>query len=220
MSTPRRWLLACLLLALVGCATHHGDCGLVAPPACDACQLARCHVHIFLLNGADPLDSGHLADVRDECQRLGFRQTYYGYLWNAGWMERELGRVRKEDPGAHIVLIGHGGGVETLRAMAKSAAAAGATIDMLLVATAGETVVLGGGPLPERPLGSATDIEIQAQLAPELEDVARHVAVEQPIAAMPEYGPTPRPVLAEEPQANGPDWDSLRPAVHLTIPKR
>ncbi len=223
MLIPRRWLLACLLLVplTTGCAgSHHRVCALVEPPVCDACQLARCHVHIFLLNGNNPFDTGGLGDVCDECQRLGFRQTYFGYGWHAGWMQRELCRVHKDDPSAHFVFIGHGGGVETLRALARSAAEAGAAVDMLLVLDAGDTVLLADGAVPERPLFVGNDAELEAQLMSELTEVAHHVPVEHRAAKLPEYGPVPRQVPPEPLASSGPDWDSLHPVADLPAPPR
>lgn len=223
-STPPRWLLSCLLAALLAC-----NCGclnfihpiLPAPPEMAGPCLAlpqhvRRHVHIFLMNGVDPLGAGNLAGLCDHIHKLGFGHTYYGQLYHAGWCEREMLRLQKEDPEGRIVLIGYGQGARVLRSLGQRLAAQGAVIDVLLALEPPAEDLGMELPFAVEVLGAPSCPETVARVAGALGQCASRVTVvEPPLPPRPEVGPVPRTVPPMSPQSFGPDWDSLQPTREL-----
>jgi hypothetical protein len=96
------------------------------PPCC------RDHVYVFMVHGMDPFDWANLTGVRDYIQDLGFRKTYYGQLYHVTKFEKEIRRVRAEDPSARFVLIGFSFGANVVRYLANSAKDDGIPIDLLV----------------------------------------------------------------------------------------
>jgi hypothetical protein len=131
-----KWLLALGLASQAGCLScmhpveppepHFGDVCQTVPVGC------RNHVHVFLMNGLDPINYGNLTGLRDYVQDLGFSKTYYGQLYHAGWFEKEIRRLHQEDPDARVVLIGFSLGVQEMHSVAKDLSAEGIPIDLLV----------------------------------------------------------------------------------------
>jgi hypothetical protein len=92
----------------------------------------REHVHIFLINGMDPLYLGNLVGVRDYLQQLGFSKTYYGELFHWWWFKNQLRSVSRNDPQARIVVIGFSLGGSMADSLARSLEREGLWIDMLV----------------------------------------------------------------------------------------
>jgi hypothetical protein len=112
-------------------------------PAC-----ARCHVHVFLLNGLDPIRLGNLEGLADSVRCLGFENVYYGELWDGHRTAREVRRVRCQDPEARIVLLGYSFGANLVRWVTHDVARDGIKID-LLIYLVGDTVFDGTRSVPE-----------------------------------------------------------------------
>ena len=111
----------------------------VAPPSrrsmavCNAVPKDRReHVHIFLINGMDPLYLGNLVGVRDYLQQLGFSKTYYGELFHWWWFKNHVRSVSRSDPEARIVVIGFSLGGSLADSLARSLEREGLWIDMLV----------------------------------------------------------------------------------------
>jgi hypothetical protein len=111
----------------------------LAPPppesmaACNAIPKDRReHVHIFLINGMDPLYLGNLVGVRDYLQQLGFSNTYYGELFHWWWFKSHVRSVSKSDPEGRIVVIGFSLGGSMADSLARSLEREGLSIDMLV----------------------------------------------------------------------------------------
>jgi hypothetical protein len=220
-----RCLLAAGLAGAPGCLQFLNP---VHPPAaevvepCQAVPLcSRKHVYIFLANGVDPLCLGNLSGVREYLHCLGFTKTYYGQVYHTHWFRRELQRAHREDPEARFVLIGYGCGVDTARALVRSACQDGIPIELVLslkgkpegclaAGPLADVVVAGaegqGAPRPlpeERLLGSPTDPGTLQLLAAELTQVAAQIPIPQPpplpgSGPVPETAPKPRPQTAPE----------------------
>jgi hypothetical protein len=107
-----------------------------APPCVDLCSQispeCRDHVHIFLINGLDPLRVGNLAGLRDRLQCLGFTNTYYGELCSWSWFKREVIRAHQEDPCGRIVLVGYSAGASMAYRLAHAVQQEGVKIDLLV----------------------------------------------------------------------------------------
>jgi hypothetical protein len=233
MKGIRRWLGHWPLGALLGVMFAGSGCSGVLHPIDPSCFImapgpevspqVRRHVHVFLMNGIDPLWAGNLSAVRDYLQKLGYTQTYYGQIYHRGWFESEMARIRKDDPSARLVLIGYGGGAKTLHGLGEIAAAQGSAVDVLLVLDgASEGLVPEGvaGIFPVRSLGAAHQPETLAQLKWELGESASHVSLPPEVPPpLVEPGPTPRPLPPQKAHSYGPDWDSLRPVSRLPEPR-
>jgi hypothetical protein len=129
-------LLAVGLASQAGCLSFMHP---VEPPSthiADACQTVplgcRDHVHVFLMNGMDPINYGNLTGLRDYVQELGFSKTYYGQLYHAGWFKKEIRRIHQDDPDARVVLIGFSLGVQELHSVAKDLSAEDIPIELLV----------------------------------------------------------------------------------------
>jgi hypothetical protein len=75
-------------------------------------------VHVFLVNGLDPLHVGNLPGVGTYIRDLGFQHTSCRELlcwWN---LKTEIRQIRQEDPQARLVLIGYSMGGSVVHWMA------------------------------------------------------------------------------------------------------
>ncbi|MBY0525696.1 MAG: hypothetical protein K2R98_19985 [Gemmataceae bacterium] len=154
MTPPRGWqrllpqcLLAALLCSSAGCMTffnpvHHPGEELIEP--CKNLPLAcRSHVYVFIVNGLDPCDWSNLSGLRDYLNSLGFNKVYLGELYHTWQFDKELHKIREEDPEARFVLIGFSFGANIARNLAQSAAKDDIAIDLL--------VYLGGNTMKNVP---------------------------------------------------------------------
>jgi hypothetical protein len=228
MKRPSRWshrlltsgLFAILVAGGSGCLNCFNPVPAPPPEMAGPCHAmpphVRRHVHVFLMNGVDPLGAGNLSGLRDHVQRLGFTQTYYGQFYHESWLEREMLRVHQDDPDGRFVLIGYGWGARTLQTLGQKLAVAGAAVDVLLALDVSAEDMTLEGPFAVQMLPAPSRPETVAHVAWALGECASRVTVvESPQPTMPEQGPTPRPVKPFAPQSFGPDWDSLKPATQL-----
>lgn len=108
---------------------------------------ARDHVHVFLLNGLDPLRLGNLDGLAECVRSLGFSHVYYGELWDGHRTARRVRQIRSDDPGARIILLGYSFGANLVRSVTHEVAHDGIKID-LLIYLVGDTVFDGAGSMP------------------------------------------------------------------------
>src|SRR5262245_22908648 len=117
------WLVLALASCLpLGCASATTALGLrlhpVPPPQPEVLaenqrltEVARDHVHVFLINGADP---GHFCNFRGQAEyvlALGYRNVYFGQMWDARRCQEQVLKLRREDPHCRVVLVGYSAGV-------------------------------------------------------------------------------------------------------------
>jgi hypothetical protein len=93
---------------------------------------SRNHVHVFLVNGMDPLDIANLSGVRDYLVSIGFIKTYHGQVYHTGTMARDIRRLHREDPDAHFALIGYGYGANRVRELANALRTDGIFVDLVV----------------------------------------------------------------------------------------
>jgi hypothetical protein len=111
---------------------------VVAPPPAlvETCQAlptsCRGHVHVFLLNGLDPVNYGNLTGLRDYIHTLGFAKTYFGQIYHVWWCEKEIRNIHREDPDARFVLIGFSLGSNVAYEVARGVKQDGIYIDLLV----------------------------------------------------------------------------------------
>jgi hypothetical protein len=160
---PRRCLPALLLFGCLGCAGLRGgpassDCGprgcsfvhrLGDPPPhlVQACKSippeARERVHLFVINGLDPLYLGNLNGLCACMQQLGFANVHCGQLWQAAAFRDQIGAIRRADPQARIALLGYSAGANRVCRLAQELQTEGVAIDLL--------VYLGGDQIENTP---------------------------------------------------------------------
>jgi hypothetical protein len=107
----------------------------VPPEQAAACQAApadrRGHVHVFFVNGLDPLYKDNFCGMRDYVARLGFEHTYLGQMVDYPRLEEDIRRIHHEDPRARFVLVGFSFGANLVKVMAHDLRADGIGIDLL-----------------------------------------------------------------------------------------
>jgi len=108
----RKWGILGLLTILTflpGCMICANP--VTAPPTAEhreivlAPQCCRNGVHVFLINGIDPLDCGNLSGLRRYLNEHGFPKTYHGEAYHCGWYRREILRIREQYPEDRIAVV-------------------------------------------------------------------------------------------------------------------
>ncbi len=66
----------------------------------------RGHVHVFLLQGLDPLDLANVNGLTEYIQQLGYTKTHYGQFFHEWCFRKQIRNIHKADPDARFVVIG------------------------------------------------------------------------------------------------------------------
>lgn len=254
MAHKTRWQRLRLGALLVGLTVQAGCLSFVHPvdplpkhealETIDIPQPCKNHVYVFFIHGNDPFDLSNFSGLHDYFRDLGFIKTYYGMPYHSFLFEKEVRKVRQEDPLSRFVLIGFSYGAGLARDLACSVRSAGVDIDLLVYL---DGVEFGPRPL-HRPanvhrvlnilsshrsqkrnvpegenhqyndawhFGSVTHPKTVHLLARELADVARQVPIIQ-YAPLPNAdGPLPPPTTLPPPTpAAAGEWDFLKPDNH------
>jgi Uncharacterized alpha/beta hydrolase domain (DUF2235) len=102
-------------------------------PPCDAkAEACKQHVHIFAINGLNPMCSGNFNGLCGYFKKQGYEHTYFGQLYTCQDFPARIKETRAADPEARIVLIGFSMGAYTVRSMANELAQDGTPIDLLV----------------------------------------------------------------------------------------
>jgi len=107
------------------------DPGIVANDSPET-QAAKEHVHIFAVNGVNPLCLGNFNGFCEYLKHQGYAHTYFGQLYTCYNFAERAREVRQSDPQARIVLIGFSLGSNTVRSIANDLAKDGTTVDLLV----------------------------------------------------------------------------------------
>jgi hypothetical protein len=67
---------------------------------------SRSHVHVFLLQGLDPLDLANMNGLTEYIHQLGYTKTHYGQFFHEWSFKKKMCNIHKEDPQARFVVIG------------------------------------------------------------------------------------------------------------------
>lgn len=113
---------------------HYPQCYYDRPSQC-----CKDRVHIFAVNGLNPLCLGNFNGLCSYCKDQGFENTYFGQLYTSHWFCSKAREIRARDPGAKIVLVGFSLGANYVQLMANSLRRDGVHVD-LLVYLVGDTV--------------------------------------------------------------------------------
>jgi hypothetical protein len=95
-------------------------------------QACKNKVHIFFVHGLDPADLGNYSGLEEYVRKLGFIKTYYGMPYHAFHLEKELCKLRRNEPDARIVIVGFSYGAGLARDIACSVRSEGIDIDLLV----------------------------------------------------------------------------------------
>ena len=147
MCKGRSWFLALLLLQATGCSTFcegmlADACRQLpaptTPPAVDfsffqpvsephpgirrLCETApqgeKDRLHLYFVNGLDPLYAGNFRGLGDYVRSLGFGNVYLGQLHHCAHFRQSIINLKRDEPNAKIVLLGYSAGANAIRALA------------------------------------------------------------------------------------------------------
>jgi hypothetical protein len=99
----------------------------------------RERVHVFLVNGVDPLWLGNLNGLADYLRALGFKHTACGQMTHTPAYGQRIRTLRREDPGARVALLGFSAGANCVRELAWRLKEDQVPVD-LLVYLGGDTI--------------------------------------------------------------------------------
>jgi hypothetical protein len=147
----RRIVFALIGLALLSCQA--GCLAYLNPvPALNSADRNSCQafhetdrdrVHVFFINGLDPLDKGNLVGLSERVRELGFQHVTFGQMYSVPGIRREIVQIHRQDPQAKFVLVGFSFGANLVRVLTDEVQAEGIPIDLL--------VYLGGDTLTNSP---------------------------------------------------------------------
>lgn len=131
-----------MAIALAGALTVAVGCQAAAPavPASVAggcCPKGR--VHVFAVNGLDPLCVGKFDGLCACLRDAGYENTHFHRLCNSHGIAGRIAAVRRCDPSARIVLVGFSAGCFAVRSIANALGEDGTQVD-LLVYLAGDLI--------------------------------------------------------------------------------
>lgn len=153
MKVVSRIAVLCTAGALLGCApmlraeplvTNFGIGTILHPiqepehvplPSCynqGPCRCCKERVHIFAVNGLNPLCSGNFNGLCKYLREQGFEHTHFGQLYSCCWFSDEIRHLRQSDPDARIVLIGFSLGANSVKCIANRLNREGIKVDLLV----------------------------------------------------------------------------------------
>ena len=136
--TRQRWVfagIAAILLAGSGCVScgHRGyQLARVAGTSCELPACQRNQVHVFAMSGLNPISVMALDGLAEELHRQGFAKVATGQTIHAGWMAREMRRIRNDESDAVFVVVGFESRAAAVR-LAEKAAAEGLPVSGVVV---------------------------------------------------------------------------------------
>jgi hypothetical protein len=95
-------------------------------------EARRQQVHVFFINGCDPLGYGNLSGLCEFVQGLGFPHAQFGQMTHTRSFEQQIQGLKATDPQAKVVLVGFSFGASCARSLANRLKDAGITIDLLV----------------------------------------------------------------------------------------
>jgi len=233
-------LLSASWLAAAGCTCHLSSVPPVDEDVREACAAvavdSRCHVHLFFVQGVDPLDTADLEGLKETMQALGFTQAWYGAAFHAPLLKKAIACACQDDPKAHFVLVGYGKGVKTAVDLANTVGTQGVHFDLMVclgeradkpacvssqvtVLTFNEPCDLHEKDVVHIPADKKSKIpshpETVELLARELYTLAGGIpsVTDLPKMYSPDHEPTPRPVMpsTQVSHQERDEWDFLKP---------
>ncbi len=75
-------------------------------------------LHLYFVNGLDPLYAGNFKGLSDYVKTLGFGNVYNGQLHHCAHFRQSIVNLKRDEPNAKIVLLGYSAGANAIRALA------------------------------------------------------------------------------------------------------
>jgi len=117
-----------------------------AGPECELAAAQRNEVYVFALSSLNPISILALDDLREQLNRQGYAKIATGQTIHAGWMGREMRRIREAAPDATFVVVGFESAGSTAIHLAEKAAREGLAVD-------GVVLINSEGAFPSSPTG-------------------------------------------------------------------
>lgn len=107
----------------------------VPMPSCyheGPCECRKERVHVFGVNGLNPLCLGNFNGMMGYFRKQGFENNYFGQLYTSHWFASKIREIRRTDPQARIALIGFSLGANYVQAIANNLAKDGVKVDLVV----------------------------------------------------------------------------------------
>jgi hypothetical protein len=127
-----RALLAAAMLGAAGCMNFAHP---VPPPPAGPTppeEDCRARVHVFLVNGLDPLGYANFEGVGEHLRQLGYCHVHYARLCEIAALDNEIRHVQCCDPAARVALVGYSFGANGVNYLSRRAADDGRPIGLLV----------------------------------------------------------------------------------------
>ncbi len=89
-------------------------------------------VHVFAINGLNPLCLGNFNGMCGYFRAQGFANTHFGQFYTYFWFADAIHEIKARDPGAKIVLIGFSSGANNAKWLANRLDREGVQVDLLV----------------------------------------------------------------------------------------
>jgi hypothetical protein len=88
-------------------------------------------LHIYILDGVNPLGLAGVGQLADRLRRVGFQHVRVGGWYNGGPFEREILAAHAADPEARFAVVGYSAGTYAARALANRLVRAGVPVSVV-----------------------------------------------------------------------------------------
>ena len=116
-----------------------------AGPECELPVCQRSGVYIFAMSSLNPISVVALDGLREQLNRQGYAKVATGQTIHAGWMAREMKRIRDAEPEAQFIVIGFESAGPVAVRLAERAASEGLSVGGVVV------IDSSGGVPPQSP---------------------------------------------------------------------
>lgn len=129
-------VVAMILAAGPGCMIcghsgyHHAR---QAGPECELPVCQRAGVYVFAMSSLNPISVVALDGLREQLNRQGYAKVATGQTIHAGWMHREMRRIRDVEPEAQFIVIGFESAGPVAVRLAERAASEGLAVGAAVV---------------------------------------------------------------------------------------
>src|SRR5579871_2814127 len=127
-----RVAMAALVAAAVGGCMNFAHPVPPAPGPTPPLEDCRARVHVFMVNGFDPLCYANFEGVGEYLRQLGYCHVHYAHLCETAALDNEIRHVQCCNPGARVALVGYSWGANAVNYLSHRAVDDGRPIGLLI----------------------------------------------------------------------------------------